>query len=95
VGLPVGDHLSLCNGRWACRCGEDLGPQDRDYKAAAVLRPQAVDAVGPEFTTDDPEMAGLMVLRQWLCPGCGVRIDAELARRTDPVLHDVAIFETV
>jgi N-methylhydantoinase B len=95
AGLAVGDHLTLCNGRWACRCGEDLGPQERDYKAAAVMRPQAVDAIGPEFTTDDPEMAGLMVLRQWLCPGCGVRIDAELARRTDPVLHDVAIFEAV
>jgi len=90
-GLVVGDCLLLHGGRWACRCGEDLGPQADNYKAAAVFKVCEIAEIGPEFVSDDPEMARLMVLREWLCPGCGVRIDTELARRGDPILHDVAI----
>jgi N-methylhydantoinase B len=92
-GLAVGDELVLRGGRWACRCGEDLGPQAGDYKTAARFREQGVRAVAPEFASDDPEMADLVVFREWLCPGCGVRFDTEIARRGDPWLHDVAIYK--
>jgi acetone carboxylase gamma subunit len=40
-------------------------------------------------------MADLVVFRQWLCPGCGVRLDTEIARPADPWLHDVDIHEPV
>jgi acetone carboxylase gamma subunit len=30
-----------------------------------------------------------MVLREYLCPVTGYRIDAELARAGEPVLHDI------
>jgi N-methylhydantoinase B len=90
-GLAVGDCLALHRDRWSCRCGEDLGPQSANYKHAASFRERGVQQIAPEFVSDDPEMADQMVFREWLCPGCGVRLDAELARRGDPILHDVAI----
>jgi N-methylhydantoinase B len=90
-GLAVGDCLVLHRGRWACRCGQDLGPQGANYKDAAAFKEKTAQAVSPEFQSDDPEMADQIVFREWLCPGCGVRLDTELARRGDPVLHDVAI----
>jgi N-methylhydantoinase B len=92
-GLAVGDQLVLAGGRWACRCGEDLGPQAGDYKAGACFRERGVREIAPEFASDDPEMADLVAFREWLCPGCGVRLDTEIARRDDPWLHDVAIYE--
>jgi N-methylhydantoinase B len=88
-GLADGDALVLHEGRWACRCGEDLGAGSANYKDGAIMTEAPVQALAPEFVSDDPEMADLMVLRQWLCPGCGVRIDTELVRAGDSVLLDV------
>ena len=93
-GLVVGDALVLRQGRWACRCGEDLGAAHDNYKHTAVMAEAPVQQLASEFVSDDPEMADLMVLRQFLCPGCGVRIDTELVRAGDPVLHDVRIEES-
>jgi N-methylhydantoinase B len=90
-GLAVGDCLVLHAGRWRCRCGEDLGAQAGNYKDAARFCEHRIREVAPEFVSDDPEMADQMHLREWLCPGCGVRLDTELARKGDPILHDVAI----
>ncbi len=92
-GLVVGDALVLRHDCWACRCGKDLGAASANYKDRAVLAESPVQLLAPEFVSDDPEMADLMVLRQFLCPGCGVRIDTELVRKGDPVLHDVRIDE--
>jgi N-methylhydantoinase B len=94
-GLAVGDQLVLEGGQWACRCGEHLGGQESNYKAGAIFKEEPVRAVAPEFQTDDPEMADLMVFRQWLCPGCGVRLDTEIARRGDPWLYDVAVHDAI
>lgn len=90
-GLVVGDALVRHAGRWACRCGEDLGEGQANYKDNTICREAPVQQLAPEFVSDDPAMADLMVVRQWLCPGCGVRLDTELARVGDPVLHDVII----
>ncbi len=90
-GLAVGDALVLHEGRWACRCGEDLAAAQDNFKSGAIMTEAPIQSIAPEFISDDPEMADLMVLRQWLCPGCGVRLDTDLVRAGDPVLHDVLI----
>lgn len=91
AGLAVGDALALHHGRWSCRCGEDLGAAADNYKDSAIMAEAPVQQLAPEFISDDPGMADLMVVRQWLCPGCGVRLDTELVREGDPVLHDILI----
>lgn len=90
-GHAVGDALVITDGHWNCRCGEALGPATANYKDGALFREMTAQQVAPEYLSEDPEMADQVMLREWLCPGCGVRIDTELVRRGDPVLHDVMI----
>ena len=37
------------------------------------------------------EMADQIVFREYLCPVTGYRIDAELARAGEPLLHDIRL----
>ena len=38
-------------------------------------------------------MADLFVFREYVCPVTGYRIDTELARRDEPPLQDITLFE--
>ena len=86
----VGDLLHVVEGRWWCN-GADLGPITGNYREHAVLRETAMRNVAPEYAAHDVEMADQIVLREYLCPVTGYRIDAELARAGEPLLHDLAI----
>jgi N-methylhydantoinase B len=86
----VGEILYVVEGRWWCH-GADLGPVSGNYREHAVLRERPVRTTAPEFDAHDVEMADQIVLREYLCPVTGYRIDAELARVGEPVLHDISI----
>jgi len=86
----VGDLLHLVDGRWWCN-GADLGPADANYRDKCVVREAPARKIAPEFDAHDVEMADQIVFREYLCPVTGYRIDAELARAGEPVLHDIAI----
>jgi N-methylhydantoinase B len=47
--------------------------------------------IAPEFDAHDTEMADQIVFREYLCPVTGYRIDAELARAGEPLLHDIRL----
>jgi N-methylhydantoinase B len=75
-----------------CRkCAADLGPLDRNYKQACVVRdtplPEANPNIGDwrRYIDDQP------VFRQFHCPGCGTLIENEVARVDDEVLRDVEL----
>jgi N-methylhydantoinase B len=86
----VGDALHVVDGRWFSH-GADLGPVSDNYRAHAVIRETPVRNAEPEFAATDVEMADQIVLREYLCPVTGYRIDAELARAGEPLLHDIAL----
>lgn len=86
----VGEMLHLVGGRWWCN-GADLGSGDANYKQAAFMRETPVSAIGEEFATPFPDVAGEVVFREFLCPVTGYRIDTELALRSQPPLHDIRI----
>jgi N-methylhydantoinase B len=86
----IGDLLHVVDGRWWCG-GADLGPVDGPWKAGAQCVESPIEDVAPEFATPDPEMAGKMVARAWLCPVTGHRIDLELSRRGDAPLDDMLL----
>jgi N-methylhydantoinase B len=88
--LRVGDLLHVVDGRWWCS-GADLGPVSGNYREQCVIRETPVRMVAPEFDAHDVEMADQIVLREYLCPVTGYRIDAELARVGDPLLHDISL----
>jgi N-methylhydantoinase B len=87
---PVGDLLHVVDGRWWCN-GTDLGPVSGNYRELCSVRESAVRLLAPEFETPDVEMADAIVFREYLCPVTGYRIDAELARAGEPLLHDIRL----
>jgi N-methylhydantoinase B len=87
---PVGDMLHVVDRRWWCN-GRDLGPTAESYRAHTVMRETPARAIAPEFDALDVELADQIVLREYLCPVTGYRIDAELARAGEPVLHDIRL----
>jgi N-methylhydantoinase B len=73
----VGELLHVVDGRWWCN-GADLGAEDEDYRRTALTRDTPTRQLGPEFDSVDGEMADRFVLREYLCPVTGYRIDTEL-----------------
>jgi N-methylhydantoinase B len=82
--------LHVVDGRWWCN-GTDLGPVSGNYRELCSVRESAVRLLAPEFETPDVEMADAIVFREYLCPVTGYRIDAELARAGEPLLHDIRL----
>ena len=86
----VGDLLHVLAGRWWCN-GRDLGPVGDNYRERCLMRETPTRQIAPEFDANDVEMADRMVLREYVCPVTGYRIDAELARVGEPLLHDIRL----
>jgi N-methylhydantoinase B len=87
---PVGDVLHVVDGRWWSN-GRDLGSVSDNYRERCLLRETPARQIAPEFDAFDVEMADQIVFREYLCPVTGYRIDAELARVGEPLLHDIRL----
>jgi N-methylhydantoinase B len=87
---PVGDVLHAVDGRW-WSSGRDLGAVSENYREHCILRETPAWRVAPEFEAEDVEIADQFVLREYLCPATGYRLDAELARATEPLLQDIRL----
>ncbi|QEC47260.1 hypothetical protein FSW04_06425 [Baekduia soli] len=93
AAMRVGDLLHVVDGRWWCN-GADLGAAGENWKARARVIEGPARAFAAEFEVSDPvdvAMADRMVLREYVCPVTGLRIDMELARRGEPPLQDVRL----
>jgi N-methylhydantoinase B len=86
----IGDILHAVAGRWWCN-GVDLGAIGSNYRELCLIRETPARKIAPEFDAHDVEMADQVVLREYLCPVTGYRIDAELARAGEPLLHDMCL----
>jgi N-methylhydantoinase B len=87
-----GASLSRRRGRWAClHCDQDLGPETGNYKLAAVMHRVGMGDIAPGFSGPHSRTADQMEFRSFFCPGCGGRLDTEIARKDDDVLNDVEI----
>jgi hypothetical protein len=81
AGTPVTDRLSvgphqgdLC---YTCRCGAVFGKADRDYRDYLPRFDTSCAAAGPYCMDAIAETR--LVLRNFVCPGCGGLIEVELA----------------
>jgi N-methylhydantoinase B len=86
----VGDILHVVDGHWWCY-GADLGPSSGNYRERCIVRERPARLIAPEFDAHDVEMADEIVFREYVCPVTGYRIDAELARAGEPLLHDIRV----
>ena len=68
--------------RVACRgCGHDLCSTAEPWKQHARIVERPLRELAVVYTTG-PEA----LLREFICPACGLLLDSEVARRDDPVL---------
>jgi N-methylhydantoinase B len=87
----VGEMLSVVDGRWWCN-GADLGGVEDNYKDRARVIERRTYDIGPEYATDDPEMADGAIYREYICPVTGYIIDTETSLRDQAPLHDVKLY---
>jgi N-methylhydantoinase B len=77
---------------WACSdCGQRLGPVAENYKdgaAIAEVSPYDIDPIAYPNPLDFCDVP--FVLRNFLCPSCGVYLATECCREDDDLLHDIA-----
>jgi len=78
--------------RIACaRCGADLGSPRENYKERCVRRDADITTANPNIGDYRRYIDDRPVFRQFFCPGCGSLIENEVARESDPVLHDIEL----
>jgi N-methylhydantoinase B len=78
---------------WGCHeCGYALGQVDQNYKDGAAPLERAPQAISPHQYLDPREFCDdAFVVRQFLCPGCGVTLATELCKPDDPPVLDVKL----
>jgi N-methylhydantoinase B len=80
--------------RFACACGQDLGPVDADFKDSCRKKESPAGSIGPGYESFATDIAGQMCFREFFCPRCGVRLATEVSRRTDDHLWDIQLRTT-
>ncbi|MBN1630439.1 MAG: hypothetical protein JW990_11790, partial [Thermoleophilia bacterium] len=77
--------------RYACICGQDLGPAEADFKRSCSTRERPVDSIGPGFGSFAKDTMDKMCFREFFCPSCGARLATEISRREDDHLWDIEL----
>jgi N-methylhydantoinase B len=68
--------------RVACRgCGHDLCSTGEPWKHCARIVERPLKELATIYTTGSDAL-----LREFICPACGLLLDSEVARRDDPAL---------
>lgn len=88
-------HVDADTGRWRCfGCGEDLGSLSDGPRAGQLRLEHPLDDLPLPLRS----MEGVahfvdaeVVWREFVCPGCGVRLGAEIATPDQPPLEDVLL----
>lgn len=96
----VSDVLGVASGAdgniWACsECGHSLGSVDGNFKDGAAIfqiNPYEIDPIAYPNPADFCDVP--FVLRQALCPGCGVVLSTESCREDDELLQEFAFFDS-
>ena len=87
--MAVGDAVIMSDGAapvWSCqRCGHRLGPANQDFRIHARVQNVGIDGYCP---WNRYAWVDLFELRQFACPGCGVLLDVQSRRKSDPTLYD-------
>jgi N-methylhydantoinase B len=78
---------------WGCiECGRALAPVDQNYKDGAAQLERAPQEISPGQYLDPSEFCDeAFVVRQFLCPACGVALATELCKPDDPPVLDVKL----
>jgi len=87
VHLSEGDEFLIC-----ARCGQRLSEAAGNYRMGCREGEVRLPEVSELLEDPIEEVGEPIVLRQYLCPGCGVCLDAELCRPDDVPYRDLEVF---
>jgi N-methylhydantoinase B len=95
--IPVSEGLEICNKQgqafYVCtKCRSVIEKADRNYKSGCIRRETDLKEVGispidPELFIDDT-----LVFREYFCPECGLRFQADFCKKDDPDIWDIQLF---
>ena len=93
VGAVAFGMASDGEDHWGClECGRALGAVDHNYKDGAAQLERVPHQISPHQYLDPAEFCDdAFVVRQFLCPGCGLALATELCKPDDPPVLDVKL----
>ena len=68
-----------------------LGPVTGNFKEHCAVLERPTSEVGPEYVSPAGRAGERMRYREFLCPLTGLRIDSEIVRPGEDMLHDVRL----
>jgi acetone carboxylase gamma subunit len=88
----IAEGLVLVEGTLVCRmCAHEIGPATENYKLQCAMTERPLKAVNPHLLDPKTYVDDKIVFRNYACPSCGLLIQTELARPTDPPLWDIQL----
>jgi N-methylhydantoinase B len=89
---PVSDGLVLVERSLVCRsCEHEICATTENYKLHCAVTEQAITAANPHILDPKVYVDDEMVFRSYACPSCGLLIQTEMSRPTDPPLWDIQL----
>ena len=86
------EYLELASGQIRCRsCGHQFGPSTRNYKLGALVRELPITEANPELRDPAIYTDSSVTFRQFICPGCGTLLQAEIAVDGAPPQWDIRV----
>jgi N-methylhydantoinase B len=88
----IAEGLLLADGLIACsKCNREICRATDNYKSHCVMTERPVSATNPYVLDPKIYVDDKMVFRSYACPSCGLLIQIEIARPTDPPLWDIEL----
>jgi N-methylhydantoinase B len=88
----VAEGLLLVDGVFACsKCVHEIGSAHENYKLHCAMIERPVTTVNPHVLNPKTYVDDKIVFRGYACPSCGLLLQIELVRPTDPPLWDIQL----
>jgi len=71
-------------------CGHEMGDAASDPKLGAVVSERSISELNP---LNSDGMVDRLVVRMYMCPGCGLLFASEVQEKGDPILITAALTE--
>jgi hypothetical protein len=97
VAVPAGaprviEGIAIVDGRFACSaCGTVLGDGGDTYRLGCARLDVSLDSISSLYVSPVVETGTEYIARTYLCPGCGLALDAHLCRPSDVPYRDVCL----
>jgi N-methylhydantoinase B len=88
----IAEGLLLADGTIACgKCTYEICPAGENYKLYCAVIERPVTAANPHILDPKVYVDDEIVWRGYACPSCGLLLQGEIARPTDPPLWDIQL----